>query len=113
MNKSSGPKWILSDDFGISIDSLNWKLLQRRHDKKTGEPTGWIVIGYYPNLKLLAEGMQRRIVLMDSDEPGLSEHLQAAVRTCQHVVSALSEQIDTLGRVNAPAAAPSTVPDSG
>jgi len=95
--KPSEPKWQLSPDYGIGIDSYNWKLYRRVRDKKTHKLSGWKIKSYYPTLKMLVAGMQNHMLLEDSDNVDLSSHVEMALRVHTAACSSLKAQIDSIG----------------
>ena len=66
-SKPSEPTWILTEDWGIGIDPLNWRLYARTKSKKTGESTGWRIAGYFPKLKYLVARMHELTMLTKTE----------------------------------------------
>lgn len=97
MSKRSEPNWILNDDWGVGIDPMNWRVYRRQVNKKTKKRGGWKVVGYYPHLAMLIEGLQRDMLLEDSDSSSLAEHVEDVLQAWHVAVSSLSEQINTMG----------------
>ena len=95
------PRWPLSEEYALDVDRLNWQLRQKVHHKKEGTyayKNTWKIIGYYPTLKLLAEGLQRFIVLnVDNPDLTLKEHLEEAIAVSQAAITALEKQREALG----------------
>jgi hypothetical protein len=91
------PNWYLTEDYGISLDPLNWRLQRKSIPKKKGNKPIWKTIGNYPTLLMLAEGLQRRVLLEYSDKATLKEHVEAAIKVCEEAISALNAQLDTIG----------------
>ncbi len=103
MNKTE-PKWRLSEDYGIGLDSYNWKLYRRIWGRKTSRRAGWRICGYFPTLKMLIEGMQNRMMLEDSDNPDLASHVEMALSVHTDACSSLKSQLDSMGLDTKPAA---------
>ena len=87
------PKWILNEDWAVDIDPMNWRLVKRQKNKKTGKPTIWKIVGYYPKLEMLIEGMQRRMLLTASDHTTLDQHIGMVIDAHCRAVQALREQM--------------------
>ena len=94
MRKESKPKWIISEDYGVGIDSLNWKLYQRVIAKKEGKADGWKVIGYYPKLGDLFYSLFGAMMLNDCDSADIPEHVDQAVDAWQRAARQLKEFMD-------------------
>jgi hypothetical protein len=95
-SKDKIPTLILCNDFGIDLDSYNWKLYHQHRDKND-VPTTWRVIGNYPTLFMLAEGIQRRCVLVDYGKGDLPAHLKAAIAAIKETLDILDSQLDNMG----------------
>ena len=95
MKTETKPKWVLTDDYGISIDSLNWKLLKRSYSKD-GLPTKWKTVGYFPTLEMLAGSLTRRVMLEDTEATDIVSHLIHAVQSVEGLLSALKVQMNTM-----------------
>jgi len=92
----SEPRWLLTGDYGIGMDSLNWKLMQKAIPKKGGK-ANWKTVGYYPTLKMLVAGMQRKVLLTYTDNSALKDHLDAVIDHCASAICALNSQLDSIG----------------
>ena len=75
------PRWPLSDEWAVGLDACNWRLYQRIHSKKDDKPTGWRVVGYYPNLGMLLESLANKVAMNDTGNPTLKGHLLEATET--------------------------------
>jgi len=96
MKKRTEPQWMLTGDYGIGLDALNWRLYRKAIPKRGGKPA-WQIVGYYPTLMLLMAGLQKRILLTYSDHTTLAAHINAAIEHCASAVCALNAQLDTIG----------------
>ncbi len=103
--KHPDPKWILSPVWGLAIDPLNWKLMKRGTNPKTGKPTRWRVVGYYPKLNMLVDSLIENIMLTDSDSTDLLDHLKQAQEVGLALGSTLNAALHTMDRVG-----PETLP---
>ena len=99
MTKDTKPKWVLTEDWGIGLDTLNWKLYKRSRNRKTGLPTKWGAVGYYPTLEMLAESLSRRVMLTDTEATDIVSHLIRAVQSVEGLLSALKVQMNTMDKV--------------
>ena len=99
MNTETKPRWILTEDWAIGIDPLNWKLYKRSHNRSTGKCTSWRVVGYYPKLGMLAESLTEKILLHDTQAHDAVSHLIRAVAAVEQVIYALKHQMTTMDRV--------------
>ena len=97
MAKSNEPNWMLTDDYAVGIDPLNWKLYRRTMDKKTGLPKGWKVIGYYPKLRKLLDGVMEALMLTETDAVDIPAHVNAAIEACDSAASALNRFMAAMG----------------
>ena len=66
--KHPEPKWILSPVWGLAIDPLNWKLMKRGTNPKTGKPSRWRVVGYYPKLNMLVDSLAEKIMQLAKED---------------------------------------------
>ena len=103
--KHPDPKWILSPVWGLAIDPLNWKLMTRGTNPKTGKPSRWRVVGYYPKLIMLVDSLAEKIMLTDSDSTDLLDHLKQAQEVGLALGSTLNAALHTMDRVG-----PETLP---
>ena len=88
--------WVLTPDYALSFNALNWILSRKVYSKK-GKPTTWKIIGYFSTLSSLAVGLQNTILLTETDAPTFQLHLNIAVATAQDAITALNAQMITLG----------------
>ena len=103
--KHPEPKWILSPVWGLAIDPLNWKLMKRGTNPKTGKPSHWRVVGYYPKLNMLVDSLAEKIMLTDTDSTDLLDHLKQAQEAGQALGNSLNAALHTMDRVG-----PETLP---
>jgi hypothetical protein len=103
--KHPDPKWILSPVWGLAIDPLNWKLMKRGTNSKTGKPSHWRVVGYYPKLKMLVDSLAEKIMLTDTSSTDLVGHLKQAQEAGLALGSTLNAALLTMDRVG-----PETLP---
>ena len=99
MKVETKPRWILTDDWGIGIDALNWKLYKRSRNRKTNEPTTWSPVGYCPTLNMLAESLTNKVMLQDTDAADIVTHIVRAVSAVEQVIAALKVQMGTMDRI--------------
>ena len=88
------PMWILTEDYAVGIDSLNWKLFRCVTNRRTGERTGWKVIEYHPRLRNLMTSLLDAMMLDDSDADNIPEHVNSAVEAWQSAGKALTEYMN-------------------
>ena len=79
------PEWVLSDEWAVSRDPLNWKLYQKRG---VGDNAKWKVIGYYNLPEQLLESILARVLL--TEEQGNRE-LIAHLENCLAVATTVSK----------------------
>ena len=103
--KHPEPKWILSPVWGLAIDPLNWKLMKCGANPKTGKPSRWRIVGYYPKLNMLVDSLAEKIMLTDTDSTDLLDHLKQAQEAGQALGSTLNAALHTMDRVG-----PETLP---
>ncbi|RLD70192.1 MAG: hypothetical protein DRI98_08565 [Bacteroidetes bacterium] len=99
MATSIPPRWLISNDYGFDLNQLNWQLKRKvvpKKDAKTKGPT-WKVVGYYPTLQLLAEGLQNHILLGDTIDLSFEEHMERALTTIENALKALKTHMVDLG----------------
>ena len=97
MSKNTNPKWQLTDEWGLGLDSMNWKLYRRNPLKTEDGYTYWRVDSYYPTLFFLIRGLQNNIILTESDSPSFREHLDDAIEAATEALKALDKQRKALG----------------
>jgi hypothetical protein len=103
--KHPEPKWILSPVWGLAIDPLNWKLMRRGTNPKTGKPSQWRVVGYYPKLNMLVDSLAEKIMLTEPNPTDLLDQLKQAQEAGQALGSTLNAALHTMDRVG-----PKTLP---
>jgi hypothetical protein len=80
------PPWLLSAEWGIGIDSYNWKLYRRLK-------TRWNVVGHYPTLRMLANGLQEKVALTDQCHPTFVAHVKSVIEESDKLTKAMLEQV--------------------
>ena len=99
METEKQPRWILTDDWAVDIDSLNWKLKKRSYNAKTGKPTKWKVVGYYQSLNQLADSLTDKVMLHDTEANDIVTHVIRAVSAVECVLEALKDQMGAMDGV--------------
>ena len=97
MSKTTEPNWMLTDDYAVGIDPLNWKLYRRTMDKKTGNPKGWKVIEYHPTLKRLLSSVMDALMLTDTGAADIPTHVKTVIEACESASSALDRFMSAIG----------------
>lgn len=73
------PLWYLSTDWGLALDTYNWKLLKAVHSKKTVSDVKWRTKAYFPTIKQLAIGLQERMLRENTGNETLEEHVKEVI----------------------------------
>jgi hypothetical protein len=89
MIKRASPKWRLSKDWGVGVDTYNFILYHK--GKKVWKPKG-----YYPCPELLLKSFYRKLIRTEPADSDLVRHVEANSRRVQECAAALSDQINAV-----------------
>jgi len=92
------PQFILNKDWAIDLNPLNWILLKATH-AKTGERSGWKISGYYSTVQALLKDLHGQIMLSESGNVDLVEHINHALLVATANLTAFSALVDAMGQV--------------
>lgn len=91
------PLWYLSTDWGLDLDTYNWKLVKAVHSKKTASDVRWRTKAYFPTIKQLAIGLQERMLREPTGNPTLEGHVKEVIamhEACLKSLDNFFEQYD-------------------
>ena len=78
-DKKAPPHWLLTEHWGISVDTYNWILKHRGMNKdNTGPATYWNSVGYWGRADQLFESLMDQLNREDPGERSIEEQLQRA-----------------------------------
>jgi hypothetical protein len=87
MTKHKIPKWILSADWAMGSDPLNFILYRKRGER-------WTANGFYPSIESLLQSLYARLTRTDPADPDLVSHVEAVSERVEACAAALFAQLD-------------------
>ena len=76
MSNSATPEWMLSNDWGVGLDSYNWILY-----KRAGKT--WQAKGFYPTPEMLLQSLHRKLTRTEPPQPTLEQHVKRCLEAAQ------------------------------
>lgn len=90
------PTWFLSETWGLGINPYNWIIYKRRYNKKTGLPSSWGQIAYYPTASMALQDLLDRIMLDAPNSTDLIEHINIALQASIDATNTFLKLLESL-----------------
>ena len=87
------PVWFLSPEWGISLDSYNWKLLSAVKSKKVTNKVRWKTVNYFPTLEMLLTTLHQKIMLHSAPQSTLEDHITECTKQIKDCQEALQKEM--------------------
>lgn len=89
--KHTEPTWLLSESWGVGVDSFNWILYHRTPGKKY-----WTAKSYHPNPEQLLTSFYQKLCRTETVDTDLARHVDAISRRVTDAAARLSGELNAM-----------------